>query len=256
MSHKIITFAPLRQNGATVFGMLLAQALTYNNLRTLFTFTEVGSRAPEYVSVKNLSDPTRSVMQLVKLIELGALKSNEILDFSVAYGKNAYVMDLSNRTLTEKTQRQTVRHVLKNVPTDIVICDDSTDSDNITSEALIEDSNQIFLVITPSPKNYEQLREWLRMSKFHDRKDVYVVVNYYNEAVGAIRDIAHAIGLPANRVYKLHYNPYIARCSINGALQEIVPYMYEKDPRLTNLIGDMRALTTCVQSEMSARKRR
>lgn len=256
MSHKIITFSPLRQSGATVFGLLLNQALTYSNMRSLFTFTEVGSRAPEYINIGNLADPTRSVMQLVKLIELGALKEAEILDFATAYAQSSYIMDLSNRTLTEKTTRKMVRHVFKHVPTDVIICDDSTDSDNITSEALVEDANQIFLVTTPGRKSYEQLREWLRYSKFNNKKNVYVVVNYYNEAIGAIRDISKTIGLPASRVCKLHYNPYIAKCALDGKLNEIIPYMQQKDVRLTNLIGDMSELTRCVQREMSTKRRR
>ncbi len=254
MSHKIITCAPSRQCGSTVFGMLLNQALTYSNMRSMFTFTEVGSLAPEYISVKDLADPTRSVMQLVKLIELGALKENEILDFATSYAKNSYIMDLSNRTLTEKVTRKVVRHVFKHVPTDVIICDDSTDTENITSEALIEDANQIFIVITPSKKNYALLHDWLRNSKFNGKKNVYVVVNYYNEAIGSMRDISRYIGLPAKRVCHLHFNPYITKCSLNGALQDVIPYMADKDPRLTNLTGDMKSVTDCVLSEMGVKR--
>lgn len=256
MSHKILTFAPLHQNGATVFSMLLSQALTYSNMRTLFTFTQVESLAPGYVGVTGLSDPSRSVMQLVKLIDIGSLKNNEILDYACLYEKNAYMMDLSNKTLTDKNQRKIVRHMFRSVPTDVVVCDDSSDSNNMTSKALLEEADQVFLVITPSKKNYVQLKEWLELPHIKHRKDVYVVLNYYNEAVGAVRDIARSIGMKASHVCKLHYNPYITKCTLSGQLHTILPAMHGKDVRVTNLTGDFRELLSCVSSEMMLSKKR
>lgn len=256
MSHKILTFSPLHQNGATAFGMMLSQALTYSNMRSLFTFTQVDSLAPKYIGVNELKDPSRSVMQLYKLASLGKLKNSEILEYAVSYTKNAYIMDMSNKTLTEKNQCSLVRHILSNVPTEVIVCDDSTDGTSNTSQALLDMADQVFLVITPSEKNFRQLKEWLELPYIRSRDDVYIVINYYDEAISSVRNIARGLGLKASHVCKMHYNPYITKCAMEGSLHTIIPYMNAMDPRVTNLSGDFKELVSCVHNEVMMKQKK
>lgn len=256
MALKIMVVSPLHQMGSSVVAAMIAQGATYNNKTSTLLFNQTGSKLPQYLGIEDLNDPTRSVMQIVKLIDNGAISDNDILDYTFNYATNAHLLNTASESIETKDALQIINHVYKRTPTDIVVIDNSEDITTKVSKQLIEDSDTIFVVIQPMPKAFERLKVWLEYSDLKDRPNVFVIVDYYNEVVFSIRDLARYIGLPASRVCKLHYNPWITKCCIKGQLNTVLPLAMDMDPRVVNLNNDIKELNAVINSEIYAASRR
>lgn len=248
MSFRILVLSPLHQTGATVASVLLAQALTYLNKTVTLAYTRPKSYLTKYISANQINDPTRSIMQVVRLIDCNALKDEDILGYTVPFAKNANLMSFGDTSLTLDNMFHIVDHVYRRVPTDMVIVDCSDDIDSPVTEKLIETSNMVFLVVSPSLKILERMKQWRANTKLANYENVFVLVNHYDGVIMSLRDMAKMIGLPASYVCKIHENPWIRKMCINGTLQEIVPYVKGLDPRVANLSCDLEELTQCVAS--------
>lgn len=251
MAHKILVMSPLHHLGASVISAFIAQTVTFGNKTSTLLFNEPDSLLPRFLGIESVNDPTRSVMQIVKLIDSNAINDRDLLDYCYIVSKNFNLLNLTDRSLTDRDRQQVVQHVYNRVPTDIVICDNSEGLNDESSKVLIEESDTIFLIIDMSQQAAIALKEWLTDPILEKEKDkVFVIVNSYNEVVSSVRDFAKYLGLPASRVAKLHYNPWINKCCNNGGLHTILPLSKEFDPRVANLKNDIDELKTCIDYEL------
>lgn len=246
MAHKILVMSPLHNMGSTVAASLLAQGLTYSSKTCTLLFTQPESLLPSYFGIQDVNDPTRSVMQIVRLIDNGAIADKDILDYTYSLAKNLYLLNVSDRTLTDKDRAQVIHHVYNRSATNCVVIDNSDDLDTQFSKELLEESDQVFLVVQPTVKAFQRLKLWLQSDNLKDNPNVYVLVNMYNEKIFAMRNMAKFIGMPANRVCKIHYNPWISKCCFNGQLHTILPLAKETDARVANLQNDIDELQMSV----------
>lgn len=256
MALKVTVMSPLHQVGSSVVSAMLAQGITYSNHSATLLFNQEDSKLPNYIGIDDVSDPTRSVMQIVKLIDSGSIQDNDILDYTYNFATNVNLLNTADRTMSAKDKSQVINYVFKRTPTDVVILDNSDDLSTLTSTHLINDSDVIFVVVQMFPKAFERLKIWLDYASLKDKANVYVVFAEYNEVVFSIRDLARYIGLPASRVLKLHYNPWIAKCCINKQLHTILPLAMNKDPRVVNLRNDILEFNAVLTSEMLAASRK
>ena len=248
--------SPLHQMGSSVVAAMIAQGVTYNNKTSTLLFNEKGSNLPNYLGIDDINDPTRSVMQIVKLIDNGAISDNDILDYTFKYATNAYMLNTASESIDAKDSIQIINHVYKRTPTDIVVIDNSADIMDNISQQLIEESDTIFVVVQPSSKSAARLKDWLYHSNLKFKQNVFVVVDFYNEVIFSIRDLAKYLGLPASRVCKLHYNPWIAKCCIKGQLPTVLPLAMDMDPRVVNLNNDIKEFNAVINSELVFTSRR
>lgn len=246
MAHKVLVLSPMSNMGTTCVATFIAQALTYSNKTSMLVFTEKDSLLPHYVGIEDVNDPTRSVMQIVRLIDSGSINDNDIIDYAHSMSKNAHLLNLSDKSLKDSDRVQVVNHVYNRVSTNVTLCDCSEDLGTKFSKTLIEFSDQIFIVIDPSIKSAQKLKLWLQHPSLLGNPNVYVVINRYNEVIDSARNLAKYLGMPANRVCKVHYNPWVAKCSRSGSLTDIIPLAHEMDPRVVNLRNDMDELTQCI----------
>lgn len=256
MAHRILVMSPLHNMGTTVASTFLAQGLTFSNKTTTLLFNEPESLLPSYVGIESVEDPTRSIMQIVRLIDNGSIADRDILDYCYTISKNANLLNLADKSLSAKDRLQVVQHVYTRVPTNVVICDNSADIDDRTSKILIDESDMVFIVVDTSIKSAQRLKFWLQHPNLVNHRNVYVIVNEYNEVISSLRDYAKYLGMSANRVCKIHYNPWIRKCCFNGGLATILPLAREYDPRVVNLKCDIDELCQCVESNilLSTRK--
>lgn len=251
MAHKVLVMSPLHNMGATVVATLLAQGATYDNKTTMLVYTEPTSLLPFYIGVDDVDDPTRSVMQIVKLIDSGAIADADIKDYAFSCTDNCYMLNIADKSLAEKDRIQVVKHVYSRVPTNLTVCDCSEDLDSKFTQSLIEESDMIFIVLDNSQKAYQRMKLWLQEPILQGRKnDVYVIVNCYNEVVTSVRNLAKKLGLPANRVCKLHYNPWITKCCLNGKLTEVLQSARVFDARTVNLRNDIDEFNQCIDGSI------
>lgn len=250
MAHKILVMSPLHNMGSTVVAEMLAQGLTFDSKSTTLLFTQSASHLPQYINIENINDPTRSIMQIVKLIDNGAIEDKDILDYAYTYTKNSWLVNVADPSLTGHDREQVVTHIYDRVPTDVVVCDNSEDIDSPLTQTLLDNSDMLFIVIDMSKKSRERLKLWLESPQLKDFNNIYIVVNRYDEVVYSVRNFAKSIVMPANRVCKLHYNPWIQKCCLNSQLHTILPLARELDPRVANLNNDISEMTQCVNGTM------
>ena len=251
MAHKVLVLSPLHNMGASVVSMMIAQGATYDNKTSILVYTEPTSLLPLYIGVDDINDPTRSIMQIVKLIDNGAIADADIKDYAFTFAKNCYLLNIADKSLAEKDRIQVVRHVYSRVPTGLTVCDCSEDLNSKFTESLVEESDMIFIVIDSSQKAFQRLKLWLQEPILkNNSKDIYIVINEYNEVVMSVRNLAKKLGLPANRVCKLHYNPWITKCCLNGGLATILPLTQEYDARVVNLKSDIDELNQCIDGSI------
>ena len=250
MSFKVLVMSPLHQTGSTVVSTLMVQALTYANKTAMLAYTDASSNLPRYLGVKSINDPTRSIMQVVRLIDSNALRDHEILDYSIEFSKHAYLMNFGDSSITEKDSAQIVKHVYTRVPTDVCVVDCSDDVDSPVAASLIDLADLVFLVINPSDKDFSRMKNWLQNSPIGKHRNLCVIINHYDEVTGPLRNLAKHIGMPANRVCKVHENAWIRKCCLTNSLHTIMPKIKGIDPRVANLSCDMTEITQCVTTSI------
>lgn len=248
MKYKVLVMSPLHQTGATTVSAILAQSLTYANKSVTLAYTDNRSLLPQYLGVKNAQDPTRSITQVAKLIMNHALEDKEILDYTLPMSKHARLLNFSDPALTERDAATIINHVYSRVPTDICIVDNSHDIDSDVTKNLLELSDLVFIVVTPSQKDFARMKYWMEFKRLNSHPNVCVIINMYDETVDALRNMARYIGMPANRVCKLHDNPWLRKCAFTGTLTSVVPKVKGLDPRVANLNCDIDELCQCVIS--------
>lgn len=256
MAHKILVMSPLHNLGATVSASLLSQAITFSSRTCTLLFTQADSLLPSYFGIQEVNDPTRSIMQVVKLIDSGAIKDQDILDYAFPLTKNLHLVNVVEKSLTQRDRIQVISHIYNRSATDCVVIDNSDDLSTSFSKSLIQDSDQIFIVVQPTVKSLARMKLWLQDPLLENYPELFIIVNEYNERIFSMRELAKYMGLPANRVCKLHYNPYIGMCCFKGALQTVLPLSKELDPRVVNLKNDIEELQQCVGSSMLVRSKK
>lgn len=250
MAHKVMVMSPLHNLGASVVTALVAQGLTFDNKKTMTLFTQTNSILPNYLGIEGIDDPTRSVMQIVRLIDNGSINDDDILDYAHQYSKNAYLLNVADPSLEGQDRIQVVSHVYQRTTADVCIIDNSEDIVSETSADLLEISDMLFIVIDMSVKAANHLKAWLESPVLKNNRNVYVIVNNYNEVIASVRDFAKYLGLPANRVCKIHYNPWITKCTRTNTLPTVLPLAREYDPRVCNLSNDIKEITQCINSSI------
>lgn len=254
MSHKILVMSPLHQNGATVVSTMIAQTAAYVGKTSSLIYTQHDSLLPTYLGVDVEEDPTMTIMQVVKLIDSNAIEDKDIIDYMIPFSKNTYMMNITDPTLSEAESVSVVNHVYKHVPTDVVVCDNSDDLGSPQTEALMDTSDLIVLVIQPNLKNLKHIKSWLTSDILKD-KQPYVVLNYYDDVVTSVRNYSRLLGIPAGRLFKVHYSPFIAKCCNNGHLHEIVPCIKNMDARVLNMSADIKEFEMGIISSLLMSRR-
>lgn len=251
MSYKILVTSPLHQTGVSVVSILLNHLMTVTGKTSTLMFTQNNCPTPDYLGlVHSDADPTKSAMQVVRLLENGVIGSSDVLDYTIPYISNGYLLDTTDSAITADRAQAVINSVYSKVPTNIVICDDSSSEINTRADSIFETSDAIFVVINPSRKNYTRLKEFMDELPKELVSRVILVLNQYTEVVGSIRDVAKEIRWQPSKICKLHYNPYIVNCCLRGYCKDIVPLARRKDPRLANLYGDFEEFADCVSNLM------
>ena len=256
MGHRILVMSPLHNLGATLSAGFIAHTMSFDNKTSALAFTQTESHLPGYLGIEEIKDPTRSVMQIVRLIDNGALADQDILDYAHSYAKNSWLMSVSDKSLEGHDRDQVVVHVYKRVPTDICVCDNSDDIDTPLTRDLLSASDMLFIVVDMSGKAADRLQDWLAHPILKDFGNVYILLNKYSEVVSSLRDYAKRVHVPANKICKLHFNPGIQKCTLNHKLPELLPQVRDLDPRVANLSMDMAEIIQCINGDILVKNKK
>ena len=99
---RLAILSPLNRSGCSVVTTMLAQgaALT-QDWKTVVTYTSKARTLPIYLNlIEYTEDRTRSISQVVKLLQAKAISSDELDDFAIKVAPNFYLMDTVSETIT------------------------------------------------------------------------------------------------------------------------------------------------------------
>lgn len=248
MATRILVMSPLHNLGQTVCSIMFAQGATYEGKVSMLLATNPDTPIKNYMGMETENDPTRSVMQIVKLIDAGSIQDRDILDYAIQYTKGGYYLDTSDKSLVGLDRVEVLTHMFSRSPCDLVVMDTDYDVDDQETIDLLEVADAVFLVTDMSDKGVRYMKAWTESKTLKEFQNCFCIVNKYDETVMATREFAKRTPFTANRVCKLHYNPWISKCCLSSTLGTVLPLAKQLDYRVAQLSIDVTDLTNCAFS--------
>ncbi|WP_105614124.1 hypothetical protein [Vallitalea okinawensis] len=241
---KIAVISPGRRQGATTVSVLLGVALAQTqNLRVCLTHTGTYSESINtFLGLKEIQDKTRSLTQVIKLLEANAISGEEISDYCIKLGANLDIINTASHALSQADSDRLLSFVLQNLKHDVVITDVTTEFYEETTQGVIDSSDLVIMVLTQAKDILKKFELW-RQSNYYKKlqdKGLIFIVNQYDPYVGAFRDMTKHLGLKHRRCCKIAYSPFIKRTGNQGKLHTILPYIMDKDVRVIELHNDIK----------------
>ncbi|GFN30932.1 hypothetical protein [Paenibacillus xylaniclasticus] len=256
---RIAVISPDRKQGGTTISVLLALALAQTqNLTTCLTYTGNENRTiTSFLGIKPQEDRTRTITQVIKLLEANAISGNEIVDYctKVPGVPNLQIIETTADSITAEDNAKLLRFALENLNHQIVITDVVTEIYDEITGSVIDNSDLVVMVISQSRDIAARLKIWesAGVMKYLNQKGLVFICNQYDPYVEAFRDTTKRLNLRHRRCAKISYNPYIKRTSNIGKLQTILPHIMNKDPRVIELHNDLKECLTVVLANLGRR---
>lgn len=242
---RIAVVSPINRSGASVVATVLAQAAALTQgLKTVITYTSAAKTLPIYLNVeRQVEDKTRSISQVVKLLQADAISVEELDEYALKIDTNCYMMDTVSETITREEALTVQKYVFTNIDADIALCDISEALDEPVAQELISVANAVCFVLNPDETSIEAFRTWFESEYWPKGKDYFIVINRYDDAIMGVRQYAKKCGVSVRNTCKLHYNPFIVKSCNESFLKDIVPYACQnKDYRVIQLRSDIKEL--------------
>lgn len=242
---RLAVISPMNRSGASVVTTVLAQAAALTqDLKTVITYTSPARTLPVYLDAQHqVEDRTRSISQVVKLLQAGAITADELDEYAIKLDTNCYMMDTVSESITQEEALEVQKYVFTNVKADIVLCDVSEALDDPNAQELIGTANAVCFVLNPDEPSIEAFKVWRDSEYWPKDKDYFIIINRYDDEIMGVRQYAKKCGVQAKNTCKLHYNPFIVKSCNESFLKDIVPYAYiNKDWRLLEIRNDIKEL--------------
>lgn len=269
MTMNISFISPDRRQGVTTTSLLVALALARTqNTTVTYTYTGDSSSSLEtFLGVEAETDITRSINQLVKLMESNIVKEDEIENYctKIPDVKNFMVLNSASSTISPEENNDLVKMAIKNLNTDYVVTDVTTEIFEDVTKEVIEESDLIVMVLTQSRDIWKKVKIWEEalwdpskedsptiMEKLNS-KGLIFIFNRYDSYVEAFRSTTKNFNIKHRRCCKITQNPYITRMSNIGKLDQIIEYVIEKDYRVIELNNDLFECVTVIQTNLGRR---
>ena len=148
---RLAILSPLNRSGCSVVTTMLAQgaALT-QDWKTVVTYTSKARTLPIYLNlIEYTEDRTRSISQVVKLLQAKAISSDELDEFAIKVAPNFYLMDTVSETITNEEALMVQKYVYTNITADLVLCDISESIEDQSAQELMEVSDAVCFIVNP-----------------------------------------------------------------------------------------------------------
>lgn len=252
---RVAVYSPVRRQGATTISILLGATMArQRSFSTCLTYTgtEVDS-LNLYLSMQQKEDMTKSLSQMVKLLEADIISNEDVKDYLYAIDTNLDLMHTANEYTNKGDSERLLSFILDNLPHDLIITDVNSEPYEATTQKVLEEADLIAVVISQSMDVVRKLQRWRESEYFPDPAKVVYVINEYDSNVSAARDVANKIGVKYTKVSKVSMNPYIRKMSNSGKLIELLTYIIKKDIRVIELNTDLRDLCYLVAGNLGVK---
>ena len=242
--------SPMNNVGSSTVATLIAHQYAYKGHTSLLCYTDNNSPIARYLNITDLDDPTKSINQVMRLVDADAIKPNDILQYTSKFDKNhpAHLMSFGDSTLDDSSKLLIVDNIFNKVTTDLTVCDVSETIDSPLAQAFIKVATVVFIVINPTEKGFKLVKQWLASDIWPNKEYVIPIVNMYANEIDAFERICDRMGLLITDVCKLHFNPYISRCTYQNALHTLIHTVNIGDSKTVNIKPDIEEITKAIDT--------
>ena len=251
---KVAVVTPKAETGMSTITALIGMTLTWTQQFTCLLSYLGQSDMPRYLGTGSLDDKTRSISQLNKLLQAGAIGADQITEYSVPIFRDLWLLDTTSNLVTDEEKANIISFVFDQIPVDVCLCEVcESDLSSETTKQLIKTADLVIVLFKPSRNQLDAVKLFMAEQPWVEFKDVLYICNEYSDIVMPLRDMAKHIGVAYTNMCKLHYNPWIAKMCEAGNLDDIVKFTIQKDPRVIDLNNDLREITSYFTSSLRAK---
>lgn len=252
---KIAVISPCHRSGLTTVTTLLGYCLTWTQqMTTVISYSEQSDMG-RYLSASALDDKTRNISQLNKLLAAGALSPDNITEYCVPMLKDLWLLDTTSSIITVEEKAKLLEFIFERVPTDQIVCDVGGDAFAPSTQALLAIADLVIVVFEPYRTQLDWVKRYLENKVIPKGKRIMYLCNKYDDVIVPLREVTRDLGVKHVDMCKLHYNPWITKLTEAGKLDELLPYVIQKDPRVIELNNDMREWMSFIQGISNNRVR-
>lgn len=244
----ISVFSPhVANNGNTVSSILLAMGLADTKRNVILTHTKANSPSfYKYMGLSEVEDKTCTPSQLVKLLNQGAIKPDEILDYCKQVNEYLFAFTSNNEVFENKDMGVMLDYLCANKVSEYTVVDIDSDYTLDNASMVLKKSDVIVLNFNPSyieVDNFNDMRD--RILKICRGKTVILLCNRYTESAFKLKEFTAKLGANT-RCYVIHNNNFIPWGCNTGKLYEVYKKARIKDYRAIELNGDITSLVKAI----------
>lgn len=252
MSIKIAVVGPTRRQGETTLALMLALTIQkVFKVRVCLTQTGIDCQSLKtFLGIKDTFDYTKSLSQLVRLLEAGDLADREISDYLTPIVDGVDLLQTSDSITSADVSSRLLLESIDYLNHNFIVTDVNTDLDSDVTQEILKKADLVVVSLTQGKDAIVKMRSWQEHVMFPDPNKVVYVVNYYDPVICALRDVSNQIGVRHVRVAKLNYNPFVAKMSNTGKFTDLIPYIFNKDSRVIDLLLDMQEILYMMSAQL------
>lgn len=241
---KLGVISPSRGVGQTTVAVMLATAMVDTFKRpTILAHSGGNSDAMlRYCVPHPDADPTRSLTQIVRLLESDSLDAGQVVEYAIELRENLFLLDSDDKTIEDSEYNKLLNFVTESLDNsqDLVIDLQSEVYDDATQEAL-KALDFICVVLPQDNVGLDKYKAWRESNffKWLPNSSLMFVVNRYNPTISALRQITGRLGVKHSKMCKMGYNPLITKFCNSSKLPSVVNLVLNKDPRVVSLNADL-----------------
>lgn len=251
---RVSVISPSRRQGVTTVSIFIAQVLALlNNSKVCLTHTSIDSDSiNSYLELENHYDSTKSVTQVVKLLQVEAISDEDLADYCINLYDNVDIFETANSKVSAVKSLELLEYVLKNLPHEIQVVDVDSDIETETIINIIKESNVVVQVIDMAADVALKLKAWQKTDIYKEFEEtgILTVINRYESSILPKRPLMKKLGLIPRRCCTLPYNPYIVKYSNQGNLHGMLDPIIQKDYRVFQLYQPLEEMGRLISNHL------
>lgn len=242
---RLAIYSPNRKAGTTSISILLSAMLAEKTTaKVCLSYT--GKEAESfnrYLGRSNEVDMTKTLSQLIRLLEAGTISREDVLDYVVKLSPGLDFIHTDSKLSGELDADRLVSEVLDYLPHDIIVTDINTEVYKDVTIQAFDKADIILVLLTQDEESIQNYLKWKEGNYFPDESKFIYAINKFDPVISAARSVCTKAGVKYRRACKVSYNPWITKLCNSGKLLEIIPNVLKKDIRLVELFPDLKDLS-------------
>lgn len=239
---RICVISPKSRQGRTTAAILLGQALARTtSLDVTLTHMGLGSSMAKYLGFEDLvTDSTRSISQLARVVERGNLTPGDIKDFAIMVEPN--VSFLSTHAPSTKVKDGLI--VVKGLYefenySGVTIVDVATEIYEESTQYIINNSDMVLIATDQTNGSLEAFQQIMESEYAPPKNKVGIIITNFDPVVCSLREALKAYGVPRKKGTKISYNPYLVKESNKGHFSILAHRAHQDELRYAQLRVDI-----------------